>query len=109
MIQLHPLISVRPEIILRGKRKGKNVVGAIKLSFSKGFDITDEAAGYISAALHEYCLRHIVNDDELVQPELCQVFDIGGKIIFQGVKAIKKRLNDIEDECRNIAAIWPTI
>jgi hypothetical protein len=102
-------ISVRPEIILRGEKKGKKIVGGIKLHFAKGFEMDDDAAGYVSAAVNEFCIRHIAADDEVVLSELCQVFDIGSGKIFAGVKSTKRRLQDIEDTCQNIAAIWPTI
>lgn len=102
-------ISVRPEIILRGTAKGKNLIGACKLHFPKGFELTDETAGYISAAIQEYCRRHVAADDEIVHPAYCHVFDIGSGHVFPGVKATKARLKDIEDTCQNIAAIWPSI
>jgi hypothetical protein len=102
-------ISVRPEIILRGKLKGKKVVGGVKLHFPKGFEMTTETAGYVSAATQEYCKRHIAGDDEVVYHEYCQVFDVGSGQVFAGVKATKARLKDIEDTCQNIAAIWASI
>jgi hypothetical protein len=102
-------ISVRPEIILRGEKKGKKIIGAVKLHFAKGFQMDDDSAGYVSAAVNEFCIRHVAEDDETVSSELCQVFDIGSGNIFAGVKATKSRLKDIEDTCRNIADIWPNI
>lgn len=102
-------VSVRPEIILRGTVKGKAAIGGIKLHFAKGFEMTDETAGFVSAAVQEFCARHIATDDEVVNPAYCQVFDIGSGNVFPGVKSIKSRLRDIEDTCRNIADIWPNI
>jgi hypothetical protein len=102
-------VSVRPEIILRGNKKGKKIIGAVKLHFAKAFEMDEEAAGYVSAAVNEFCVRHVADDDETVSSELCQVFDIGSGTIFPGVKSTKRRLQDIEDTCQNIAAIWPTI
>lgn len=102
-------ISVRPDVILRGRVKGKSVVGGVKLHFPKGFEMTDETAGYVSAALQEYCLRHVATPDETTYYAYCQVFDIGSGQVFPGVKATKARLKDIEDTCQNIAAIWASI
>lgn len=102
-------ISVRPEIILRGTVKGKKVVGGVKLHFPKGFELSDETAGYVSAAVQEHCFRHIAAPDETVNPAYCQVFDIGSGQVFPGVKATKSRLKDIEDTCQNIADIWPNL
>ncbi len=102
-------ISVRPEIILRGTVKGKPVIGCVKLHFPKGFCMTEETAGFVSAAVQEYCRRHIATSEEAVYPAYCQVFDVGSGQVFEGVKATKARLKDIEDTCQNIAAIWASI
>ena len=102
-------ISVRPEIILRGEKKGKKLVGAVKLHFSKGFKMNEDSAGYVSAAVQEYCRRHVAGLDDVVNSEFCQVFDIGSGQIFPGVKSTKSRLKDIEDTCQNIKDIWPNI
>jgi hypothetical protein len=102
-------ISVRPEVILRGTIKGKSMIGAIKLHFPKGFEMTDETAGYVSAAIQEHCFRHVATPTESVNAAWCQVFDIGSGRVFAGVKATKSRLKDVEDTCRNIADIWPNI
>lgn len=102
-------ISVRPEIVLRGTVKGKPVIGAVKLHFAKGFEMTDETAGYVSAAVQEYCARHLCPNGEPVHAPYCQVFDIGSGKVFPGVKSTKARLRDIEDTCRNIADIWANL
>lgn len=102
-------VSVRPEIILRGTKKGKKVVGAVKLHFPKGFGMDEDAAGFVSAAVNEYCVRHVAQDDEKVLHEYCQVFDIGSGTVFAGVKATKNRLKDIAETCQNIEAIWSTL
>ncbi len=102
-------ISVRPELVLRGEKKGKKLIGAVKLHFSKGFAMSEEAAGFVSAAVQEHCLRHLANHDEVVFADFCKVIDVGSGKIYPGVKSTKSRLKDIEDTCRNIADIWPNI
>ena len=103
-------ISVRPEIILRGDGpKGKKLVGAVKLHFSKTHPLTEDGAGYISAILQDFCKQHVVNDVEIVNPSYCFVIDIGCQRVFKGVKSITQRLKDVQAECQNIAALWPSI
>lgn len=103
-------ISVRPEIILRGTGpKGRKLVGALKLHFTKTFPMTEESAGYVSATVQEYCKQHIAAADETVFSDYCKVIDIGCGKVFPGVKATAARLKDISSECENIAALWPTI
>lgn len=103
-------ISVRPEIIVRGVGpKGKKMVGAIKLHFTKTFPMTDESAGYVSAIVQEYMKVHYLGDDETLASEYCQVVDIGCGKVFPGVKATAARMKDVSAECENIAGLWPTI
>ncbi|WP_152045468.1 hypothetical protein [Aureimonas psammosilenae] len=103
-------ISVRPELILRGTgAKGRKFVGGIKLHFSTQYAHGPESAGYVSAVVQEFCRLHIAQDEELVSPEYCAVYDVGSGTIFQGVKATKARLKDIQAECLNIAGIWSTL
>ncbi|WP_157384491.1 hypothetical protein [Nitratireductor soli] len=102
-------VSVRPEIVLRATAKGKSYVGAWKLHFSKTHPHTEESAGYVSAAVNEYCRLHLAGPDDIINPAFCQVIDVASGTVFPGVKATKQRLNDIEAECQNIAALWPSI
>lgn len=103
-------VSVRPEIILRAQGpKGQPLVGAVKLHFTKTHCHDGESAGYVSAAVQEYLRCHLIQGDEVVASHLCPVIDIGSGQVFPGVKATAKRLKDIEAECQNIQALWPTI
>ena len=102
-------ISVRPEITLHGeKRNGEKMVGAIKLHFPKSFPLSDIAAEYISTCVQLYCRDHLA---ELGTPSHahCFVIDMASGKVHPGVKAIKARTRDVEDYCRQIATIWPTI
>ena len=103
-------ISVRPEIILRGAGpKGRKLVGAVKLQLSASTRFDEEAAGYVSAAVQEYCRRSISVDEEVVHAAYCRVIDIGNEIVHPGVRSTRQRLRDIEAECQNIVALWPSI
>jgi hypothetical protein len=103
-------ISVRPEVILRASGpKGQKMVGAVKLHFTKTHCHDGESAGYVSAVVQEYLRMHVVQGEEIVAAHLCPVIDIGAGQVFPGVKATAKRIKDIEAECQNIQALWPTI
>ena len=103
-------ISVRPEIILRGTGKsGKKQVGALKVHFSRTFPLTDVSAGYVAAVLQRYAEDKLIEGDEIVGPTYCFVVDIGSGRVYPSVKSTAARLKAIESDCKNIAAIWPTI
>jgi hypothetical protein len=103
-------ISVRPEIILRATGpKNQKLVGAVKLHFTKTHCHDGESAGYVSAVVQEYLRFHVAAGDEVVASHLCPVIDVGAGKVFPGVKAITNRLKDVEAECQNIQALWPSI
>jgi len=103
-------VSVRPEILLKGDGpKGKKCVGAIKFHFSKTRPLGEEAAGYVSAIVQEYCKLHLVDDEEVVHPGYCQVIDVASGNVYPGVKSTTKRMKDVAAECQNIAGLWPSI
>lgn len=103
-------ISVRPEIVLRGDGpKGRKLVGAVKLHFSKSRPHTDESAGYVSAIVQEFARLHLAQDDETVNPAYCFVVDVASGTVFPGVKATTARMKDVAAECQNISGLWPTI
>jgi hypothetical protein len=103
-------ISVRPEIIVRGTGpKGKKLVGAIKLHFTKSFPMTLDSAGYVSAVVQEFCKTHLLGPDEVLFSDYCKVIDVGCGKVFPGVKATTARMKDVSAECENISGLWPTI
>jgi hypothetical protein len=103
-------VSVRPQIILRGAGpKGKSMVGGLKLHFSTTRPHSEESAGYVSAAVQEFCRLHVAAANEIVNPSYCAVIDVASGNVYQGVKSTTQRLKDIAAECQNIAALWPTI
>jgi len=103
-------VSMRPEIILRGKGKaGKEMVGALKLHFSKAFPLDADSAGYVSALLQRYSEEKLIENDQLVGAAYCGVVDLGSKAVYPAVKSIAQRMKDIEAACQNVAGLWPTI
>lgn len=102
-------ISVRPEIVIRGKaRSGGNLLGAVKVHYSRTFPLDEDSAGYVSAVVQDYCKTYLASDDEVHAP-YCFVIDIGSQKIYPGVRSITARLKDVTAECRNILALWPSI
>lgn len=102
------IISVRPEIILRGiDKSGKKLLGAIKINCAGKNKITDDSAGYISTILQIYCSSYF--PDWKTYPSYCMVIDVGSKKVYPGIKAIAKRTKDISAACQNIADLWGAI
>ncbi len=101
-------ISVRPEIILRSENRSGPVVGAMKIHFPKTNALNDQSAGYVSAALQEWSRINLVDDGDTFGP-MCCIVDVGSVSFYDGVRATRQRMRDLEDACETIAALWPTI
>jgi hypothetical protein len=102
-------ISVRPEVTLHlKKRNGAALVGGIKLHFPKTFPLNGDAADYISACVQLFARDHLAQHG-VPSPAHCYVIDMASATVFPGAKAIKSRIRDVEETCKQIASIWPTI
>lgn len=101
-------ISVRPEILLSTEGRSGPLVGAVKLHFPRTNPLNEQAAGYVSAVLQEWCAVHMQDEGQASGP-LCCVADIGSETFYGGVRATRQRMRDIEEACETIAALWPTI
>lgn len=101
-------ISVRPEIILHVEGKTRPLVGAVKLHFPKTNPLNDDAAGFGSTVLQEWCRANMVDDGAPSGPH-CFVIDVGSKRVHSGVRSNVQRMNGIQAACQNIHALWPTI
>ncbi len=94
-------VTVRPDVIL--KDSSKNVIGCIKLHFSKSAPLNRQGAEYVATALRFY-LENIENTD--TNPSKCYVIDISTGQVFVAPKAYKRRLNDLFAACEEIDARW---
>lgn len=102
-------ISIRPEIMLSAPgRKADTLIGSIKLHFPRSFCLNEETSGFVSALLQEWHRTH-QPDAGTVSGPMCYVLDIGAKRVWPGVKSTTARMREIASECRNIAALWPSI
>lgn len=102
-------VSVRPEITLHGtNRKNEPLVGGIKLHFPKTEPLDKEQAGYVSALTQIYCRDHLYKKGDASYKH-CIVIDIASRRVFPGAAAFKKRLEDAEGACAQIAQLWPNV
>lgn len=101
-------ISVRPDIELRGAVRGRNVVGAMKLYFSKVDPLTDAAAQYGAVTIKRYCEGNLAGGAS-VRPADCSVFDVFAGRLYVAPVAVSRRNQDLEAACDEIALRWPTI
>jgi hypothetical protein len=108
-LQIHGVdVNVRPELIASRAGRAGPLCGAVKLHFPRTFPLTKETAGLVSAVAQEWCKRHMP-DKGAVSGPLCFVIDIGSQEVYDGVSSTVARMKEVEADCQNIAALWPSI
>lgn len=101
-------VSVRPDLIVRGMRKNKNVIGAVKFHHSKSHALNQESGELVATMLREY-MSTVSIESENVETSLCISVDLPTKSIFQAPKAYKTRLKNVEAACEMVAWSWASI
>jgi hypothetical protein len=99
-------ISVRPEVILRGTdKKGRSIIGAVKLYIGKSIPLKDDSAAYVATTLHQYVERFLENQGTVAYKN-CHVLDVFAGTAFHAPKAYQARRGDINAACEEIARSW---
>jgi hypothetical protein len=99
-------VSVRPELLLR--RAGETTpAGAVKLYVSKLFALDDKSGAYVATVLHQFV--DDVISSRSAQSDACIVIDIFERRVHVAPRAYKKRRNDIEAACEEIAQRWAAV
>lgn len=103
-------ISVYPDLIVKSKVKGEDVIGALKIHLSKTGKFGVDGAGYITVLLHEYISKHVAKELGLSSRSKNSFsYDVFTDSFVQCPEGVKRRKEDIEAGCKAIAAIWNAI
>ena len=74
-------MSVRPEILLTGTVRGRDVMGAIKLYIPKTYPLDLQAADYITTTIHQHLTTYPPRNAE-IDYRLCFVADMPSRTVF---------------------------
>jgi hypothetical protein len=96
-------VSVRPDLLVQPA--AGPVTGALKLYFSKSAALTDERARYAGAVLHFY-VEQILRPSQQADYRQCFVLDVFARALYAAPRTYRRRRQDIEAACAEIAAIW---
>lgn len=99
------IVSVRPDLIIRGVSRGQKVIGAVKFHASKNkrHQLSKEGGQCVTLLTSEYLKEHLVKEDELVRPELCFSVDLFSESIVTAPKNQKQKLNSIAASAEEFA------
>jgi len=110
-------VSVRPEVILKGKdRSGNPVYGAIKLNISGSLTLngqvgTHPVGEYVATTVHQYMEQYLADNgmEGKAKPGMCYVVDVFARQVYQAPNNCRSMRKDIAAACDEIKNQWPHI
>lgn len=108
-------VSVRADLLVLGSSRGVNQFGAAVLRMTQDDADTEPARtkrrdiGLYVATLARLHADQNLPSDRQVSNRLCMSIDVQHGELFQAPESNTRRMNDLENACRFIAAVWPSI
>jgi hypothetical protein len=108
-------ISVRADLLVLASSRGVNQTGAAVLRMTQS-DADSEPArtrrrdiGLYVATLARLHADQNLPSERQISNRLCMSIDVQHGELFQAPEANTRRMNDLENACRFITALWPTL
>lgn len=108
-------VSVYSDLLVFGTNKSKNIIGSAVLRMTQD-DADSESAkakrkemGLCVATLARFHTAQNIESDREVANRLCMSIDVQHGEVFTAPDANSQRMNNIENACRFILALWTTI
>lgn len=95
-------VIVAPEIIVKGKLKGKTIIGAVKIHVSKSNPFDLKKSKLVASTIFQYLEKEFANDDVTVIPELCCCLDIFSGRIVSAQQTDSSVYKEVEEICNEI-------
>ncbi|WP_282087070.1 hypothetical protein [Aquimarina algiphila] len=104
-------VNINPDLLIRGKYRGKNIVGGIKVHISKTHPLTIENRKNVATMIHKIIEEKelIKADKELANLNFCISIDVFNSEFDVAPKSYKRRRKNIEFACDEISLIWDKI
>lgn len=100
-------VSVQPDILIRGKIRNKDFVGAIKFHISKSHPLATEAGEYVATLIHEYLEKEYPQFK--VKLEFCISIDVFTGEYFIAPRSYKRMKKNITAACKAIKLLWSNL
>ncbi len=108
-------ISVRADLLVHGSARGQDQIGAAVLRLTQDDADTDPARtrrrdiGLYVATMARMHVEQNIHSDRQVANRLCMAIDVQHGDLFQAPDSNARRMTDLENACRFIAVMWPTV
>jgi hypothetical protein len=97
-------VSVQPEILIKGKVRGVEFCGAIKIHISKSNALTEQSGKYVATLVHRFLEKNYSGKN--VRPEFCISMDIFTGKYFTAPRSFKMLRKEIDAACAEIRLLW---
>ena len=103
-------VSVRPDVIITGTKRGKRFSGALKLHFTKNEEsaLGRKGAEFVAILMFEW-LRQFGPANASPLHSHCISVDVFRRATVTAPKAVTRRWDEISAGCQEIAARWPQL
>ncbi|WP_299180717.1 hypothetical protein [uncultured Aquimarina sp.] len=104
-------VNINPDLLIRGKYRGKNIVGGIKIHISKTHPLNSENRKNVATMIHKVIEDKELNDEkkEISNLNFCISIDVFNSEYDVAPKSYKKRRKNIEFACDEIGFVWDKI
>jgi len=110
-------VSVRADLLVHGVSRGVNTLDAAVLRMTQDDTETENARTrrrdmglYVATLARLHVDQNIApGSSRSVANRLCMSIDVQHGEVFQAPDSNTRRMNDLENPCRFIAALWPTL
>lgn len=99
-------VIVAPEIVIRGKYDGQNVIGGVKIHISKTKPFDLERSRYVAAVVYKYLKDEVAQKDEIVLPELCLCLDVFNEKLVKAPDNSEEIVSILTNVCDEIKMLW---
>jgi hypothetical protein len=108
-------VSIRADLLVRGVSRGRTTHGAAVLRMTQDDADTETARAkrremgiYVAVLVRTHVEQHLAHGGA-VSNRLCMSIDVQHGEIFHAPDASTRRMNDLENACLFIAAMWPQL
>lgn len=110
-------VSVRPDLLVHSSGRGQELIGAAILRMTQDDADSENARTkrrdmglYVATLARLHVDQHIApSTNRAVANKLCMSIDVQHGEVFQAPVSNTRRMHDVENACRFIAALWPTM
>lgn len=99
-------VIVAPEVVIRGKYDGQNVIGGVKIHISKTKPFDLERSRYVAAVVYKYLKDEVAQKGEIVLPELCLCLDVFNEKLVKAPDNSEEIVSILTSVCDEIKMLW---